>query len=432
MKNSGKKMRKNIDFGIFKVKLPLVFPVLFLLTAFSCGRERTIEERMQNVLDRGIQKYNVHGVSATVILPDDTIWNGVSGASHDSVSIKPDMLFAIGSVTKNFVAALTLNLAEEEVLSLNDPLSKWLPSYPHVDGNITIRQLLNHTSGLYMFWDNQQIWDDLKKDRAKCWTPEEVLEYIQEPYFSAGEGWRYSNTNYLLLAMILNKATGSNLSTELKNRFCQPLGITDFYLSQEEKLPENLAHVYGDNFQYGEAEMDVTFLPRMSHESITYGSSGIFTTSENLALWSKALFGGIILKDHSLNEMLTFIKFNPVSNMRAYGLGVQEYTRRFSWGKRAIGHGGGNIGTTTFMVYLPDYQVSVVVMINAFPNKCAEVITRGLIKVVLQDLNVFGIFPYVLTYFDYYRFGYLAILAIAVWIIVITYHLKKRRRTVVQ
>jgi D-alanyl-D-alanine carboxypeptidase len=106
------------------------------------------------------------------------------------VEMTPEMAFAVGSITKNMVAALVLQLVEEGRLSLEDPLSRWLPSYPHVDGAITVRQLLNHTSGLYMFLDNQAIWDDLIRDRTRVFTPEEVLGYIREPYFAPGEGHR--------------------------------------------------------------------------------------------------------------------------------------------------------------------------------------------------------------------------------------------------
>ena len=357
----------------------------------SCHPARPVEDQLQDVLDKNIEKYDIHGVSAAVIFPDGVIWKGVSGISHDTVPIEPHMLFAIGSVTKNFVAALTLTLAEEGLLSLDDRLSDWLPDYPHIDSDITIRQLLNHTSGIYMFWDNQQIWDDLMADRTRYFTPEEVIGYIQEPYFAAGEGWRYSNTNYLLLAMIINKATGANLSTQLDQRLFQPLGLSEFYLSQEEAIPPHQAHIYGDNWDGGPIR-DITFLPRTSHESITYGSSGLFTTSENLARWSQALFGGEILDEGSLEEMLTFVEFSPISNMRAYGLGVSEFTKKISFGEYAIGHGGGNIGTTTYMVYLPDHQVSIAVMINAFPNDGAEKIVKDLEKTILQELGVFGIF----------------------------------------
>ena len=118
-----------------KVKVAFILSIICFSTSCSSKSEIPVEDQMQNVLDKGIAKYDVNGVSATVIFPDGKIWNGVSGISHDTVPIESNMLFAIGSVTKNFVAALTLILDEEEVLSLDDPLSMWLPSYPYVDDN---------------------------------------------------------------------------------------------------------------------------------------------------------------------------------------------------------------------------------------------------------------------------------------------------------
>lgn len=400
----------------------LIFIALFVIV-YQCWPKDSLELRMQKIIDKGISKHDIRGASVAIIFPDEKIWIGTSGISHDTVSMKSDMLFAIGSITKNVVAALTLKLVEEKMLSLEDPISKWLPAYRYVDGNITIRQLLNHTSGLYMFWDNQQIWDDLKKDRAKIWTPEEILSYIKEPYFEVGRGFRYSNTNYLLCAMIIEKATNSKLSTEIKKRLWKPLDI-NAYLSIQEEIPNNQAHVYGDNFNFGEKEKDLTYLPRASHESIAFGSSGIFTSAEGLARWSHALFEGKVLHQQSMDEMLKFIKFKPFANMRGYGLGVQQYTKDFSSGKQAIGHGGGNIGTTTYMVYLPKYHVSLVVMINAFPNKGADVITKGLIRVILRDFKAVGIIPY----FNFFPYGYIGICSISIWIAVIIFHIRKKKR----
>ncbi len=405
-----------------KTKVLIILSIISFFFS-SCTNGMPVEEKLQDVLDKGIARYDIHGVSATVIFPDGEFWNGVSGLSHDTVPMDPIMLFAIGSVTKNFIATLTLKLVEDEVLSLEDPLSKWLPNYPYIDSQITIRQLLNHTSGIYNYFDNQKIWDELMSDRTRYWTPEEVLEYLEQPYFKAGDGWRYSNTNYLLLGMIINKATGSNLSTELNNRLFKPLGFSDFYLIQEQTLPENQAHVYGDNWD-GPIR-DVTFLPRTSHDSITYGSSGIFTTSENLALWSHSLFEGKILEEQSMNEMLNFVQFKPVANMRAYGLGVEEFTLKASSGERAIGHGGGNIGTTTYMVYIPEHHVSVVVMINAFPNEGADEITKGLIKVILKDFNVYGVLTLIKANPVYFI---VAALAIIYWTIFWIIRIKRKKR----
>jgi D-alanyl-D-alanine carboxypeptidase len=403
--------------------LKIYLSIIVCFVFYSCGSDLPIEKQMQETLDKGIKKYDVHGVSATVIFPDDHIWTGTSGVSHDTVTMKPDMLFAVGSVTKNIVAALTLKLVEENRLSLEDPISKWLPSYAFVDSMITIRQLLNHTSGIYMFWENQKLWDALKEDRAKFWTPEEVLQYIKEPHFAPGEGWRYSNTNYLLMAMIIKKVTGTGLSDQFRKYFWQPLSIDDVYLSQEEVIPDNQAHVYGDNFEFGESDRDITFLPRASHESIGYGSSGIFISSKNLARWSHALFTGKVLNQQSMNQMLQFIEFRPVANMRAYGLGTQVYDKRFTYGKDAIGHGGGNIGTTTYMVYFPEYHISIVVMVNAFPTKAIDVITKGLIKIVLNDLDALGIIPYI----PLFPTGFM-LLCFATSVIGITIFLIRRRR----
>ena len=402
-----------------------LLPFFLLICVFlcACKNELPVEDQMQEVLDRATARDDVNGASATVIFPDGDLWNGVSGISHDTVPIEPNMVFAIGSVTKNVVAALTLTLVEEGVFSLDDPISKWLPSYPHVDDKITIRQLLNHTSGIFNYFENQEIWDDLMAERTRYFTPEEILAYIKEPYFEAGQGWQYSNTNYLLLAMIINQATGSNLSTELNKRLWEPLGLSGFYVSLEDELPENQAHVYSDNWD-GPVR-DVTFLPRTSHESIGYGAGGIFTTSENLARWSDALFGGEVLEEQSLNEMLDFIEFSPVSNMRGYGLGAQEFRNTIAYGQYAIGHAGGNIGTSTYMIYLPDHDVSIVVMINAFPSDGAEEITNGLVKVVLKDLGAYGISSFIKANLPFVIIG---ISAIAFWAVFITRRIKKKRQ----
>ena len=347
----------------------------------SCSHDtRPYDVRVKEVLGEGLSEYGVKGASAAVIMPDGSIHRIVAGLSHDTVAIHPDMLFAIGSITKNVVAALVLLLAEEGVLTLDDSLSRWLPKYPFVDSTITLRQLLNHTSGLYMFWDNQKLWDDLKQYRDSMFAPETVLSYIRDPYFSPGKDFRYSNTNYLLLAMICTRATNSTLSAELRRRFWGPLKIDDVWLSLEEQIPQNLAHVWGDNFENDGSVRDLTFLPRTSHESITYGSSGLFMTATGLARWSHALFRGKVLSEASLGEMLKFGK-------GGYGLGAGYFRSALSGGVQAVGHMGGNIGTTASVVYSRRYGVSVVVMINAHHLKCIGELTERVGEITLDYLE---------------------------------------------
>jgi D-alanyl-D-alanine carboxypeptidase len=362
---------------------------IIMLVLFSCSfnSDEPVNSDLQRVLDKALSKFNVKGVSASIIYPDWSVWNGVSGISYDTVSIEPDMLYAIGSITKNFVAALTFKLIEEGSLALDDPLSKWVPPYNYIDSTITIRQLLNHTSGIYMFYSNQQIWDDLKKDRTKVWRPDEVLNYIKEPYFDPGEGFRYSNTNYLLLAMIIEKISGSTLSSQFKKYFWQPLNIKHAYLSIQEDILNNQAHVFGDNFNNDGSYMDLTFLPRASHESIGFGSAGLFMNAHDLAYWCQSLFEGNILTKQSISEMLKFVPTGSGGNMDAYGLGVQRYRRQITNGQIAYGHSGANIGTSASMVYLPDYHISIAVMINDMNHDCTETIVKKIINILVMNIK---------------------------------------------
>ncbi len=356
----------------------------FLIVSFTACSPKTSGEKLQKILDKGVKKHKLRGVSVAVAFGSDSVWTGTSGISHDTVAMHPDMLFSIGSVTKNFVATLTLKLAEKGVLSLDDQLSDWLPDYPYIDPGITIRQLLNHTSGIFMYWNNDDLWKALIADRNRVWKPEEVLEYIREPHYPPGEGWRYSNTNYLLMAMIIEKATGETLGTNFKKQLWEPHQMQNYYLWLADSIPANQAHVFGDNFVFGAAEQDLTFKPRASHESIGFGSSGIVTTAADLARWSQTLFEGEVLSKTSMEEMLDFVDFAPVANMKAYGLGVQLFILKVTWGRKAWGHGGGNIGSATYMIYLPKTHTSVVVMVNAFPTNSVDYFARQIIREITR------------------------------------------------
>jgi D-alanyl-D-alanine carboxypeptidase len=360
-------------------------PLLILAVLTGCvGRARPPEKRLQSAMEKRLRQFDVKGASAAFILPDGCLRTATAGVSHGNVRISPDMAFSVGSITKNMVAALVLRLAEDGKLSLEDPVSAWLPPAPHVDGAITIRQLLNHTSGIYMFFENQQLWDDLIKDRTKVFTPQEVLGYLREPYFAPGRGFRYSNTNYLLAAMIVEKATGSTLAVELRKHFWQPLGLTSARLPLEEPYPETLAHVWGDNFEKGGAYRDITFLPRVSHDSI--GCPSVFMTAGDLARWTHALFHGRVLRRESLVEMEAF------GQPGSYGLGLQRFPRLKTAGQLAFGHGGGSIGTEAFMVYLPEHGVCFALMINRFGGRCSSRLLRDLGGITMMQVKPSALF----------------------------------------
>jgi D-alanyl-D-alanine carboxypeptidase len=342
-------------------------------------------QELQDVLDNGLRTTSGTGVAAAVVVAGKGEWVGVSGMSDPTAAaaVEPDMLFDIASVGKVFVATIVLQLAEEGKLTLDDRLTRWLPAFPNVDSTITIRQLLNHTSGVYQFFSNPLLWKQLGKDRARRWTAPEVLAYLEAPYFKPGGGFRYSNSNYTLLGMIIEKATGSRISTLLRRRFWQPLGLSSPFDFVEEESSGPLAHVWGTLDERG-AERDLTSEPRLAHESIVHPSGGIFMTAVDLARWSDALFRGRVVKAGSLEEMKRFgpVPRGQLPDTQGYGLGLQSYQGSFVAGQKAWGHSGGSIGTIAYMLYLPDREASIAVMINSYNGKCISRTVSELVRVL--------------------------------------------------
>ncbi len=318
-------------------------------------------ENLQHALDQVRRDYSIVGVSAAVVVRGQLVWTGVSGNSFPGAPITSDMHFDIGSAAKNFVAALVLKLSEEGLLSLEDPISRWLPSYLYVDGRVTIRQLLDHTSGIYNFTAKQSYWDAVFSNPSRRWLPEEVLSYIGPPDFPPGASWNYSNTNYTLLGMIAQKAAGCSLSAALRRRLLDPLGLTNTFLQAEEAIPGTIAHGWFDMNGDGRYD-DISGIDRTSQTTATWGAGGMVSTAADVARWACALFEGKVLSAASLSQMLAFREVAvPPTPIVGYGLGA---LRAFFSGREYWGHGGNMIGYTAIMLYAPKERVSVALLIN--------------------------------------------------------------------
>jgi D-alanyl-D-alanine carboxypeptidase len=357
---------------LFKQVLSL--GTLLVLTTISVGSatlakpvskpELPFAKELQDELDNGIKKIKGKGISVAIIVPEYKTWIGVSGVSHSNIPIKPETLFNAGSITKNFVAALILKLAEEGRLALDDPLHKWLPDYQHIDNTITIRQLLNHTSGIPAIQGRSFVRPILKNPK-KYWTPKEVIKaFVHKSQFPKGNGWHYSNAGYILLGMIIEKATGSKLSIEFRNRFWNPLGLNSIYLAGEEELPGNIAHGWID-LDGDKIPDDFSVYPKTAYYSSMKGADGGVSTSEDLAKWTHALFyEGRVVSKESLDQMLSFHSPIPIPIVDGYGLGVETFTPRIFYDLELWGHGGNALGYTCFIWYLPEYGVSIGFMSN--------------------------------------------------------------------
>lgn len=347
-------------------------------------QELTRSQRLQQVLDTYLETFNAKGVSAAVVFQNQDVWSGTSGVSFGTTALSEDMIFCAGSLTKSYIAALCLQLAYEGVFCLDDSLHEWLPDYPNVDSLITIRQLLNNTSGIYNISDNTDLWDAVFNEPAKLWTPEEVItSFLPEPYATPGAGWYYSNTNYILLGMIINEATGSSVSSELRNRFFEPLGLDHTFFAIEEMLPSNVAHGWFDLSGNGSYD-DVSLISRNAIYSVLWTSAAIFSTAEDVAKWLSALLEGNVLNQSSLDQMLTPCCVMPGTDDVGCGMGLFLLGPDNSAGTKMTGYTGRTFGYLASMFYLPDYGITVAVLINEDNSVFLDVVTTHLILEAME------------------------------------------------
>ena len=331
-------------------------------------QEIPFSQELQAALDQALrdgQGEYVLGGSAVVLIPEHKLWTGVSGFSHVGVLITEDMLFDAGSIVKNMEAALALEYAEDGLLDLDAPISTWLPPLNHVNSGITVRQLLNHTSGIYNVFEHPDFpWVGDDVEYGRYWTLEEVFDqFVLEPYGPPGRTQHYSSTNYLLLTVILENATKEPTFEAIANTQLKPLGLENSYVSMEGVTPVQytVAHpwvdVDGDDVLEDLVGTPVTWKASLTHPVL-------YASPEDLAMWMKALFlERNVLAPEAMEEMLTIpeVTNSDPAGVR-YGLGVGDFSGIL--GMEAIGHGGSALGYNAAALYLPEYETIMVWMIN--------------------------------------------------------------------
>jgi D-alanyl-D-alanine carboxypeptidase len=334
--------------------LRFYFVCLFLVIPFlsysqeDCFISKGLRQKLQQALDSSANSLSIKGVSAAINLPDHKILTIVSGYSYDNVEMTPKTLFGAGSITKNFIAAMILQLSEERKLTINDPISKYFPDHRNIDKNITIKELLNHTSGIYNYTDSSTFFPTVLGNPTKTWLPEEILTYVSKPNFEHGTSWFYSNTDYVILGCIIQKVTGNTVLAELNKRFFRPLQLRSTVLYPDEAYEGELSHVFA-----GDADYFPFVGPSLF--SCAWSAGGIITTASDLTKWSKALYGGRVLRRSSMQKMLEPSQFNP-----NYGLGTMMPNID---GQITYGHYG-NILYNSYVNYFPNDGISIAVMEN--------------------------------------------------------------------
>jgi D-alanyl-D-alanine carboxypeptidase len=350
--------------------LASIYPVPTSLAALpapasSIQPTAAVEAALQRALDSAASGSKIPGSVAAVVFPDGTVWTGVSGFAVLSSRTAPsaDTLFSIGSISKTFVAALAGRLSERGTISLDDKVARYVPTFPNA-ANITLRELLNHTSGIHDIFTAPGMAAAILSNTSRVWTPDQVLARAGKPYFSKpGTNYRYSNTNYVLLGACLERATGRTLADMIRTEFLVPLGLTHTFLQTEEQATGPLAHGYmPPASKPRDVSAGQTMLPYTSEATVAGAAGAFVSTASDLAAWASALYGGGVLDEATLTSMVDTSPTLPYHLQYPYGLGFEKTAVA---GLTAWGHRGHLDGFWSSMQYLPDAHVAVVVLTNA-------------------------------------------------------------------
>jgi D-alanyl-D-alanine carboxypeptidase len=352
-------MRRPLALVLLAMVAVLAPPAAPRAAASPLGVPRSLAARLQQLVEEERVTLHAPGISAAVILPDGSVWTGQTGEADvaAAVPVGESTSFALGSITKTFVSATLLQLLQERRLSLEDPLSRWFPAWPN-GRNITIRMLMSHTSGIFDYFYSPDYEHLVFGRPTHHWSLAEILTLVGRPYFAPGQGYRYSNTNYVLLGEIVRQITGHRPAVEIRRRFLQPLGLTHEAFQGEEAIRFIPAHSYLASGSGWTDEADGSrFRPNTSGATVASDAGAMLGNARDIAAWGRALYGGAILRPETLAELETPSDFEP------YGLGTRQYivdsSPRIAWG-----HGGSLRGTVNMVWHLPYERVTIAVLMN--------------------------------------------------------------------
>ncbi|MFI6536475.1 serine hydrolase domain-containing protein [Nonomuraea sp. NPDC050547] len=314
----------------------------------------------------------VVGVQGRVISADGRQWTAVGGVADTRTerAVSARGHYRIGSNTKTFVAVVVLQLAAEGRLGLDDSVEKWLPGVVRGNGNdgrkITVRQLLQHTSGLYDYMADIAPGDaeSFERERLRRHTPEELVAVAMR--HAPGNGaWSYSNTNYVLAGMIIKRVTGREWGEEVGRRIIGPLGLKDTRVPGDETgMPRPYARAY-QQWRPGGPLTDVTV-----HSPTSYASAGsMISTTADLSRFFRALLGGRLLKPAQLAQMKKTVTF---SNGVAIGYGLGLYRNKLSCGGEYWAHGGNTAGYISREGFSADGRRSVALSLSGAAGRRVE------------------------------------------------------------
>ena len=376
-----------------------IIPVLFVLASFTaCKKSETHTPDFYNcnfnfadssasnpnnaryqILLNGITGSGVTGIMMSVYNPRNGIWMGASGKAdlYNAINMRPCHISRVGSTVKMFTATVVLKLQEEGKLNINDKISAYLQG-SYLDnienaGTATIRQLLQHSSGIYNYIQSPQFQTASLNDLLKEWHPDELLKYAwhKKAYFKPGEDVTYSNTNYILLGLLIEKTEGKPLYKVFEEKIFTPLGLTFTQFAGKNHVPAGIARGYIDIY----SNLQVIESTYFSGWDYFTADGGLISNPYDMNVFFRALMNRQLINSTSLQQMLTFktpnkpdTDFFPIQ----YGLGIFKMETPKGI---AYLHSGDAIGYYASMLYFPADSTTVAYAANSNYGKIDEFIS---------------------------------------------------------
>ena len=328
--------------------------------------------RIDSLADAPIVRRQVAGLSLGVVRGHDTlVLKGYGRGDLELDTPTPDRaVYEIGSITKQFTASAILQLVERGKMSLDDELIKYLPDYPTQGHTVTIRRLMDHTSGIKSYTELPAFWPMAAR---KLPRDSLVALFSREPFdFAPGDAMVYNNSAYFLLGLVIEKVSGRPYADYVKDSLFARAGMPDSRYCSESAIIPRKVHGYdvGPAGLQKAAPIDHTW---------PFAAGSLCSTTGDLLAWTRALHSGRILGPDAYREIVTPGALNDGTRLRyAKGLSLDEIA-----GHRAISHGGGIFGFTSFLAWLPDDSLTVVALFNSAGPAGPDALVDSIVTLVV-------------------------------------------------
>ncbi len=358
-----------------------VSKILFLFAVFSVattafGQQpvavtgtNALKKELQLKLDEWHNAGKFPGATLGVVLATGESFGLAVGYSDREAKtpMKPTDRMLAGSTGKTFAAATALQLVKDGKIGLDDKIEKylgyepWFSRLPNAK-DVTVRMLMNHTSGLVRYEFKKEFTDFLTANPMKIWTPEERLAYLfdEKPPFEAGKGWDYSDTNYIVLGMIIERVTGKKFYDEARKRFIKKFKLDGTIAQESPVMPGVIQGYAGAGNPFGGKDAMIVKGKFVVNPQLEWTGGGWASTSQDLARWAKIYFEGKAFDNSLMPQVLDGVAAKLGPNVK-YGLCV---IIRPTQAGTTYGHSGFFPGYVTDMMYFPDRKIAVALQVN--------------------------------------------------------------------